>query len=226
MAIAFESVVKLLAFLAVGGLVTWGVFGGFHDLAARSNTDPRAAQAVPQRRRRPDLGHHDRLGAARDPVPAAPVPHDRGRERRRADVRKAAWLFPLYLVAINIFVIPIAIAGLTLFPGGTVDADMFVVAVPIAAGHRSSSTLLAFIGGLSAATGMVIVASVAVSNMVSNDLMMPIVLHGRRLGLAEREDIGELILQIRRSRSSRFMLLAYSTTSWSATPSRWPRSGC
>ncbi len=208
LAIAFESLVKLLAFLVVGGLVTWGVFGGFHDLAARVIADPRLHTLF--------LSGVDgptwvtMTGLALLAILCLPRQFhmtvvENVDER---DVRKAAWLFPLYLVAINIFVIPIAVAGLTLFPDGTVDADMFVVAVPIAAGHRVIA-LLAFLGGLSAATGMVIVASVAVSNMVSNDLVMPIVLHGRRLRLAEREDIGTLILNIRRISIMSFMLLAY-----------------
>jgi signal transduction histidine kinase/CheY-like chemotaxis protein len=85
---------------------------------------------------------------------------------------------------------------------------MFVLALPIAARHEALA-VLAFIGGLSAATGMVIVSSVAISNMVSNDLIMPMVLHGRRLGLAERGDMGRLILRIRRAAIVVIMLLAY-----------------
>ncbi len=208
LAIAFESLVKLLAFLVVGGLVTWGVFGGFHDLAGRVSADPRLHKLF--------LSGVDgptwvtMTGLALLAILCLPRQFHMSVVENvdERDVRKAAWLFPLYLVAINIFVIPIAIAGLTLFPTGTVDADMFVVAVPIAAGHRIIA-LLAFLGGLSAATGMVIVASVAVSNMVSNDLVMPIVLHGRRLRLAEREDIGTLILNIRRISIMSFMLLAF-----------------
>ena len=124
------------------------------------------------------------------------------------DLRKAAWLFPLYLIAINIFVIPISAAGLLVFPAGTVDGDLFVLALPMAAG-QGMIALLAFIGGLSAATGMVIVASVAVSTMVSNDLVMPIVLHGRRFGFADREDMSAIVLPVRRTAIFIFMLLAY-----------------
>jgi Na+/proline symporter/signal transduction histidine kinase len=208
LAIAFESLVKLLAFLVVGGLVTWGLFDGFHDLASRVTADPRLGHVF--------LSGVDgptwvtMTGLALLAILCLPRQFHMTvvESVDERDVRKAAWLFPLYLVAINVFVVPIAVAGLILFPGGTVDADMFVVALPIASGHQAVA-LLAFLGGLSAATGMVIVASVAVSNMVSNDLVMPIVLHGRRLGLAEREDMGTVILNIRRVTILGFMLLAY-----------------
>lgn len=208
LAIAFESLVKLLAFLVVGGLVTWGMFGGLHDLGARVTADPRLRTVF--------LSGVDgptwvtMTGLALLAILCLPRQFhmtvvENVDER---DVLKAAWLFPLYLIAINVFVVPIAIAGLVQFSSGLVDADMFVVALPIAGGHPAVA-LLAFLGGLSAATGMVIVACVAVSNMVSNDLVMPVVLHGRRLGFAEREDMGTLILNVRRVAILSFMLLAY-----------------
>ena len=92
-----------------------------------------------------------------------------------AEVSRARWLFPLYLVAINLFVIPIAIAGLVIFPFGAVDADMFVLALPIEGGSQLLS-LAVFVGGLSAGTAMVIVECVALSIMVSNDIVLPLVL--------------------------------------------------
>ncbi|HEY5208217.1 MAG TPA: NahK/ErcS family hybrid sensor histidine kinase/response regulator [Stellaceae bacterium] len=208
LAIAFESVVKLLAFLFVGAFVTWGMFGGFGDLAARVAA-------------RPDLGKlfgsggngtlwMTMTGLAFTAALCLPrqfhvtIVENAG-ER---DLRKAQWLFPLYLIAINIFVVPIAIAGLSMFPEGSVNSDLFVIALPLAAGQNLVA-LVAFIGGFSAATGMVIVSCVALSTMVSNDLVMPIVLHGRRLGLAEREDMGALIRRIRRIAILAVMLLGY-----------------
>ncbi len=207
LAIAFESVVKLVAFLAVGGFVTWGMFGGLGDLAAHVAADPALGRVF--------LGGVDgatwvtMTGLALAAILCLPrqfhVIVVENTDRR--DLHKAAWLFPLYLVAINLFVIPIAIAGLSRFPTG-VDGDMFVLALPIAA-QQEILTVVAFIGGLSAATGMVIVSSVAVSNMISNDLVMPMVLHGRRLGLAERSDMGTLILRIRRMAIVAIMLMGY-----------------
>ena len=91
------------------------------------------------------------------------------------EVSRARWLFPLYLVAINLFVIPIAIAGLVTFPFGAVDSDMYVLALPIE-GMLPLLSIAVFVGGLSAATAMVIVECVALSIMVSNDIVLPLVL--------------------------------------------------
>ncbi len=208
LAIAFESLVKLCTFLIVGAFVTWGMFGGFGDLWARIGAMPALGPLF--------LGGVD--GATWVTMTGLAVAATLCLPRQfhvtvvenadPADMRKAAWLFPIYLVAINLFVIPIAIAGLVVFPRGGVDGDLFVLALPMQAG-QSVVALLAFIGGLSAATGMVIVACVAVSTMVSNDLIMPIVLHGRRLGLAGREDMSAIVLQVRRVAILALMLLAY-----------------
>ena len=95
---------------------------------------------------------------------------------------KAIWLFPLYMLAINIFVLPIAFGGLLRLPAGGVDADTFVLTLPMAQ-QQEALALLVFIGGLSAATGMVIVETIALSTMVCNDLVMPVLL---RCGAAAR----------------------------------------
>src|SRR2546430_16895553 len=88
-------------------------------------------------------------------------------------LNKAIWLFPLYMLAINVFVLPIAFGGLLRFPDGSVDGDTFVLTLPMAEKHEFLA-LLVFIGGLSAATGMVIVATIALSTLVCNDLLMPV----------------------------------------------------
>ncbi len=112
-------------------------------------------------------------------------------------LNKAIWLFPLYMLAINVFVLPIAFGGLLRFPDGSVDADTFVLTLPMAEKHELLA-LLVFIGGLSAATGMVIVETIALSTMVCNDLVMPVLLRIRRLRLNERVDLTGLLLGIRR----------------------------
>jgi len=108
---------------------------------------------------------------------------------------KAAWLLPLYLLVINLFVLPIAFAGRLRFAAGTVDADTFVLSLPLAAGHQALA-LFVFIGGLSAATGMVIVESVALSTMISNDLVLPLLLRSA-LGGSD-PDLGRRLLFARR----------------------------
>jgi Na+/proline symporter/nitrogen-specific signal transduction histidine kinase len=210
-AIAFESAVKLVAFLAVGAYVTYGLYGGFGDLFGR-------AAAVPELERLFTLG------------PALPAAHwvaitvlsmfailflprqfqvavvENTDERH---VAKAIWLLPAYLFLINIFVLPIAFAGLLQFPHGTVDPDTFVLAVPLAAGQEALA-LFVFLGGLSAATGMVIVESIALSTMISNDLVMPVLLRIRRLRLAERGDVSGVLLAIRRVAILLLLVLGYA----------------
>ena len=124
------------------------------------------------------------------------------------EIKRAAWLFPLYLVLINLFVVPIALAGLLTFPAGTVDSDMFVLALPLQTGSNIL-TIAAFVGGLSAATAMVIVESVALSIMVSNDLIMPLVLQRREALISGRENVGSLLLTVRRLAIFAILLLAY-----------------
>ncbi len=123
-------------------------------------------------------------------------------------LNKAIWLFPLYMLLINLFVLPIALAGLIRFPPGVVDVDTFVLALPMAE-QRPALALFAFIGGLSAATGMVIVETVALSTMISNDLVMPMLLRFAWLHLAERKDLSGLLLGIRRGAICFILLIGY-----------------
>ena len=118
------------------------------------------------------------------------------------EIKRAAWLFPLYLVLINLFVIPIALAGLLIFRPGQVDSDMFVLALPAAAGS-DVFTLIAFVGGLSAATAMVIVETVALAIMVSNDIVVPLVLQRRESFLSNRVNVSTLLLTVRHATHSR-----------------------
>jgi len=210
-AIAFESLVKLLAFLAVGLYVTFGLYHGFADV-------------FEQAARLPDVDQLLTLGGAAGTygswvsliflsmLSILFLPRqfqisvvENVNENHLA---KAMWLFPLYLLAINIFVLPIAFAGLMHFPAGTVDADTFVLTLPMAHSQKALA-LLVFVGGLSAATGMVIVETIALSTMICNDLAMPLLLRCKALRLAQRTDLSGLLLGIRRGAILLLMLLGY-----------------
>jgi Na+/proline symporter len=129
--------------------------------------------------------------------------------RSEREVRRAAWLFPTYLVLINLFVVPIAIAGLLTFgSSGATDSDMFVLALPLHAGSDLLG-LAAFVGGLSAATAMVIVESVALAIMASNDLVMPLILRRSDNLFARHPDVGAVLLQVRRAAIAAILILAY-----------------
>ena len=125
------------------------------------------------------------------------------------ELRVAKLLFPLYLIAINIFVLPIAIAGL-LTLGSNGNADLYVLQLPLV-NQMPVVSLITFIGGFSAATAMVIVASVALSIMVSNDIVMPIFLRQKLLNrTAHRDDFARTLLNIRRTAIFAVLFLGYA----------------
>ena len=209
-AIAFEAVVKLVAFLAVGMFVTFGLYSGFGDLFTAAAKVPEIAAVFTIASA---IGYGDWVTLTLLSMAAIICLPRQFQvavvENVNEDhVRTAAWLFPLYLLAINVFVLPIALAGLLHFRGGAVDADTFVLTLPMAEG-REALALFAYIGGLSAATGMVIVAAITLSTMVCNDLVMPVLLRLRRLHLTEREDLSGLLLAIRRGSIGLVLLFGY-----------------
>lgn len=211
-AIAFESVVKLVAFLAVGLFVAYGLFDGLGDLFAQA-----AAQEAIHRLLQFDQGKPfayaqwtgqtllAMLSVLFLPRQFQVMVVENVREQY---LRRAVWVFPLYLLLINLFVLPIAIGGLMHFGPGRMDPETFVLSLPLSEGLHGLA-LLAFIGGLSAATGMVIVEAIAVSTMFCNDLVMPLLLRSRRLGMRSASDLTGLLLLIRRLAILLILLLGY-----------------
>jgi Na+/proline symporter/signal transduction histidine kinase len=208
LAIAAESIVKLVSFLAVGIFVTFWMFDGPLSLISQALQSPKTAAVLT---REPPL---DTLLASTllsfiailllpRQFHVAVVENNDERE-----IKRARWIFPSYLVLINLFVIPIAMAGLLIFPDGKVDGDMFVLALPLHAGSNVL-TIIAFVGGLSAATAMVIVETVALAIMVSNDIVVPWVLQRRETLIAGREDVGSLLLTVRRLAIFAILVFAY-----------------
>lgn len=193
LAIATESVVKLVAFLVVGLYVVYWLFDGPGELFARASVLPQVQESFAN-----DLSGGAWIASGLLSFFAVlllprmfhvtVVENNAPRE-----LATARWLFPAYLVAINLFVVPIAMAGFVLLPPGT-DADTFVLSLPLAAG-ADFITLVAFVGGLSAATAMVIVASVALAVMVGNEIVVPMLLRRQKDGGAP---LGASLLLIRR----------------------------
>jgi Na+/proline symporter/nitrogen-specific signal transduction histidine kinase len=211
-AIAFESLVKLLAFLAVGVFVSFVLYDGVADLFGR-------AAAVPKLRAMMTPLEGVAGGYASwvwltilSMMAIMFLPRQFQvtviENLDEKHLNKAIWLFPLYMLAINLFVLPIAFGGLLRFPEGGVDGDTFVLTLPMAE-QQQGLALLVFIGGLSAATGMVIVETIALSTMVCNDLAMPVLLRMRSLRLNERADLTGLLLGIRRGAIVLILLLGY-----------------
>ncbi|TPL10979.1 hybrid sensor histidine kinase/response regulator [Mesorhizobium sp. B2-4-14] len=208
LAVAVETVVKLAAFLAIGFMVTFLIFGGPGDMFAKLAENAHVRQA---------MGYNTSLatwlvltGLSGFAIILLPrqfyvtIVENRG----EAELRTATWVFPLYLVAINLFVLPIAFAGLSLVGAGT-SSDLYVLSLPLFMGHDVLA-MAAFIGGLSAATAMVIVESVALSIMISNDLVIPLFV--RRLlksSTSENEDWSTLILNVRRGAIFILLFIAF-----------------
>ncbi len=208
-AIALESVVKLLAFLAVGVFVAWGLFDGPADIFARAAAQPGLKPLL-------GLGGESRFAGGQWfaltllamlsviflPRQFQVMVVENVDERH---VRRATWVFPLYMLLINLFVLPIALGGLLHFGAGRADPETYVLSLPLVL-DQPALALAAFIGGLSAATGMIIVEAIAVSTMVSNDLVMPLLL--RALGRDGR-DLSAVPLAVRRGVIVALLLLGY-----------------
>jgi PAS domain S-box-containing protein len=209
LAVAFESLVKLVAFLAVGLYVTFGMFDGFGDLATR------AAAAAPSARAGGSSVSHFLALMVLGFVAIFCLPRqfhvavvENGGPR---DLALARWLFPVYLLAISVFILPLANAGLAL---GLPDADLYVLTVPLGAGAEVL-TIFAFIGGLSAATGMVIVASVALSTMISNEIAVPLAMQLSPT-LRQGRDLTGFLLAVRRVAIVLLLGLAWLYYRWIA----------
>lgn len=198
LAVALESLIKLAAFLAIGIAVTFFLFGPptalFADASGNGAVETATSHQTPLSRW---IVLTVLSGLAIIMLPRQF--HVMIVENRtEAELKTASWLFPLYLLLINLFVLPIALTGLSQI-GDRTSADLYVLALPLFNGQHFLATLT-FIGGLSAATAMVIVASVALSIMISNDLIIPLIIkRNLRPDLGENEDWSKTILNIRRT---------------------------
>ncbi|WP_261816183.1 hybrid sensor histidine kinase/response regulator [Vibrio gallicus] len=189
MAIAFESIVKLVAFLVVGLFVLYSI-SGMPDISLISSAkDSYASPNIAT------LLIH--TGLTMMAIFCLPRQfHSIVVENEQAtDLHTARRVFPLYLVLMGIFVLPIAWVGNALLSG--VSADSYVISLPLALG-ADSVALLAFIGGVSAASGMVIVSTIALAIMVSNDLVMPLLLRRMRISSHNFKLFSGRLLVVRR----------------------------
>lgn len=212
-AVAFESLLKLIAFLAIGIFVTFFVFDGFSDLFDTSNAKDKIELLQPIL----SAEFSDIDGSSwfwmmllsMSAILFLPRQfHIAVVENTNPNfVGKASWLFPVYLFLINIFVLPIAVGGLKLF-GDTVDADTFVLSIPIVLENTGLAIFVA-LGGFAAATSMVIVAVIALSIMISNNLVLPALLGSSTIKNPNSENLPSRLLGIRRLSISVVLLLSY-----------------
>jgi len=207
-AIALESLVKLLAFLAIGLFVIFGVFNGFGDVAATVRENARYQALFSPWQLPEGFGVH--LILAMVAILCLPrqfhVAIVEFRERR--ELTLARWLFPAYLAVFAVLIMPIALAGLEQFSGQPVHPDTYMLALPVAL-DQEALAVLAFLGGFSAASGMVIVATVALAIMVSNDIVMPLLLRSGLAAGGSNRDLSQTLLRVRRISIFGITLIAF-----------------
>ncbi|MTH77359.1 ATP-binding protein [Paracoccus aestuariivivens] len=203
MAIALEAVVKLLAFIAVGVFVLWGMADGPADVLARINRmaeRPEGAGWFIEPERWVVL-----IGLSASAIVVLPrMFHVMVVEANDDDrLRQAGWAFPLYLFIMSFLVLPIAVVGHDMLPAGS-NPDLFVLALPLSQGKDMLAGFV-FIGGFSSAMSMAVVSAIALSTMMANHWLVPFWLwlrHGgfraRRLPGAARDDLKALMLNARR----------------------------
>ncbi|MGO4907196.1 ATP-binding protein [Pseudorhodobacter sp. W20_MBD10_FR17] len=202
-AIAVEAVVKLVALVAVGCFVVWGIADGPSDILARIDASDMANWHMKPSRW---TGLIFLSGAAVICLPRMfqVLVVENSDERHLAT---ASWAFPLYVMLMSLFVVPIAVVGLELMPEGA-NPDLFVLTLPLSQG-QGGLAMLAFLGGFSSATSMVIVASIALATMVSNHIVMPFWL-SLRPAKAVPGDVRRLILLSRRLSIGAILALGYA----------------
>ena len=205
LAVAFESVIKLFAFVAVG-MFAWLALSDVNTVSALA---AERAATVFSFDHVPDafvtqliLGSAAIFCLPRQFHVAVVEAYE------DANINPTRWAFPLYLLIFSAFVVPITLAGLKVLPPGEFSGDAFVLALPMQ-GEHTWLTLLAFLGGFSAATSMVIVASVALSTMISNEVVMPALMSIKMLGLSERKDYTRIMMHVRRGAIIGIAALAY-----------------
>ena len=203
MAIAVEAVVKLCALLAVGIFVVWGVSGGVSETLQRIDASAIGTAEI----------HGGRWAALTFLSGAAFLCLPRMfqvlvvENEDESHLQTASWAFPVYVMLISLFVIPIAVVGLQTLPEGS-NPDLFVLTVPLSQG-RDGLAILSFLGGFSSATSMVIVAAIALSTMVSNHIVMPIWVRMTGGGASMSGDVRNVVLLARRLAIAGVVFLGY-----------------
>ncbi|MGI9411537.1 MAG: hybrid sensor histidine kinase/response regulator, partial [Hyphomicrobiaceae bacterium] len=208
LAIATESLIKLMAFLTVGVFVVFYAFGSAGEFIEQLRTRPEVAEL-----RNASISGGTMLTVGLlSFIAILLLPRQFHvtvvENHSEQEIRRASWLLPLYLVLINLFVVPIAAAGLMLIPPESANPDMYVLAIPLAKEAEGVATV-AFIGGLSAATAMVIVETVALSIMVCNGLVVPLLLSQREGEQNVADDLHAQLLTVRRFAIIIILMLCY-----------------
>lgn len=209
LAIAFSSVVKLFALTAVGIFATFFVFNGVNDLLTQAENFTQVANI--NQPSSVNTTYYAISQAILGMITIFILPQQYHmmmiENHHENELKSARYLYPLYFIAINIFILPIALAGQSLFPGGNVDADTYVITIPLFF-QQAWLGGLAYIGGLAAATSMVIVATIVLSTMVTTEIVNPLLLHYNSFVSQQKTQLSGVLLNIRRVAIALLLLLA------------------
>ncbi|MFN8310816.1 MAG: sensor histidine kinase [Chitinophagales bacterium] len=209
-AIAFESLIKLIAFLVAGIFITYIVFNGFGDIFQQATLFPDSETLFTVSGKSPygewfSICFLSGIAAVMLPRQFQVGVVENVEERH---LEKSVWIFPLYVFLINLFVLPVAFAGRILFAKGGMNADYYILGIPMLAGQKFI-TMLVYIGGFSAASSMIIVETISLSTMVSNNLILPFFIRNNFLQRWQLRYINAITLYSRRISVVLILLAAY-----------------
>lgn len=209
-AIAFESIIKIIGFIVAGIFVVYGIFNGFGDIFSRAMNNDSLKNLFQIGNKTSYATWLGLMLISMLAVIFLPRQFQVSvvENIQEKHIKRAAWLFPLYLLLINIFVLPVAIGGKLVFGDGAVNADTYLLALPLQ-NHQNWLSLFVFIGGFSAATGMIIVETIALSTMVSNNIAMPLFLSAKNFKPDADGTFSHSIINIRRLSIILILVLAY-----------------
>ncbi len=198
-AIAFESIVKLVAFVAVGLFVTYGLFNGFGDIFSKASNSPSLNKLFQFNGTGSYSTWAGLILLSMLAIIFLPRQFHMGvvENVKEVHIKKAIWVLPLYLLLITFFVFPIAFGGKLLLGDTSINADTYVLALPMQQGAKWLG-LITFIGGFSAATSMIIVETIAISTMMSNNIATPLLLASQKFKMKGDGQLTNPILNIRR----------------------------
>lgn len=199
-AVTFESIIKIVTFLFIGVYVSYVIFQSpaqIFDLAATNKT---TSSLLVLNQSNEYFSWFTLMILSMFAFYLLPRQFQVSivENNDESHLKKASWMFPMYLLIINLFVLPIAIAGVLTFQDGAMAKDYYMLSLPISNGDRWVA-LITFIGGFSAATSMIIVETIALSTMLSNNLIMPWVLSTKNFNLISTNNIPRLVQNVRRS---------------------------
>lgn len=205
LAIAFESLIKLIAILSVGAFAVFGLYNGFGDVVGQALNNSDIKRTLTEYSNPSTYLTHVLLGALAIVVLPRHFHVAVVEYRSDKDIKTARWMFPIYLLLINLFLLPLAL--IALLNQDLLGSFSFItLRIPLVF-EQHGLALLAFIGGFSAGTSMVIISSITLATMICNELVMPILI--KLGGLSEGSGIKQRVLMIRRIAIILVLLLGF-----------------